>query len=247
MSIDSVTPVNYQHAIEHLEFPACPRNKSVPTAIRPSGRNDEIVLIEIGSANDCIFEKIHRTRNTADDCYKLFVQAKQVCLDDFRSRGYIYSMSLVDNHDPHSVIFFSRDERGRVNGVLRVCFDSEHLLPLVGSIPEEFSQLRRQNLKLAEPGRFSLKPDCKLLNRYLSAIYQLAVLSEVDRYLLQVRAEHAPFYARTFGATALPSVDAPEGCVNQLWDISRTPERFFQVFGEDQTDLKRLLINSGER
>lgn len=240
MTIETVTRADRSQTVRP------PRRNSVPGWLVESEGKSELVLIEIEPSSEGIFKQIHRSTSANDKAYQLFLQAKLLCLNDYLEQGYEYPISLLDKYDQHSVLFFSRQKNGVVNGTLRVCFDSADGLAVADSIPAQFARYRQRGLLMSEPGRFSLKRGSKLRGAFLRAIYQLAVACRIDVYLLQVRENHASYYERLFGAVSLPSDDAPPGCCNLRWDIKRTPAYFFEKLGQGQSDLKHLLSNLGE-
>ena len=179
-----------------------------------------------------------------------YLSAKRLCCHEYAERYPDYAIGVEEVHDRHACVLFGRDATtGRVAGTLRVCFDTGAGLPLEPSLGPEVETLRRCGLRLAEPRRFVIRdPGAAVtapFRAYLSAIYQIAKLHDIDVYLMQVRTGRAGFYRRVCAAADLDSGRAADGCVNLAWNLRRTPRRFFRAFGADQSALERYLRTRG--
>lgn len=198
---------------------------------------EDRTLVEINAASGDLFLSLDTVTGNATRANSTFAKCKQLCQKVYGELYPDYEMEAEEVYDNCAWIFYTKSE-GQINGMMRVCFDSQHGLPVQPSLSSEIAALRACNVKIAEPGRFVIDNADGLYAKYMKAIYQLAVLSDVDTFLLQVRNEHANFYQRCCGAVELDSSKAPPGCTNLCWSIPDTDARFFRAFGRDQTQLE---------
>lgn len=230
------------------------RPAATPLAPEPSCRSPWIApseplgtrgltLLEIDPESKALFVAALRGDRGASGWRRAFVEAKAVCQRVYTERYPEYALSIEEPYDENAVLLFSRSPTRGATGVLRVCFDSERGLPSERSLRPETDVLRRCGVRVAEPGRFAISGGEGLYKAYLRALYQVARITRVEVYLMQVRARHADFYRRNCAAVDLNSDLAAPGCVNLAWNIERTPRRFFRVFGAEQTHLESFLAN----
>ncbi len=203
-------------------------------------------LIEINAGSGDLFLSLDTIADKSGRAKKTFSQCKRLCQKIYGELYPDYTVECEEVYDKCSCIFFTRDQR-RITGMMRVCFDSKYGLPVQPSLSSEIAALRACNVKIAEPGRFVIDNADGLYGKYMRAIYQLAILNDVDTFLLQVRDEHADFYQRCCGAVELDSSKAPSGCTNLCWSIPNTHQRFFRAFGRDQSELESFCKNKRGR
>lgn len=204
-------------------------------------------LIELyPMAHDCLFKSIRRSVEPTDPEFSRYVESKCLCMDTYRLRGYVYDMSMFEEHDDNAFILYSVDQNDQIDATLRICRDSQNRLPVADSLPKEYPQFKEQGLALGEPGRFAIIPESSNFRRFISAAYELGIYCQLDAYLLQIRSEQLKFYRRFCSAELLSSECAPPGCLHLIWRLAETPPLFLRVFGNHQTDLLRLINVQGD-
>ena len=115
------------------------------------------------------------------------------------------------DESPYATTFVAiLPEIGTIVGTIRICIDSPHLkLPSdQDGLSEELNQLRAEQKKLAEIGRFCFAPNYRENSkRRLITMGALAIrqgyLNGVDSMIIEVAAHHAKFYERIFHAQKL--------------------------------------------
>lgn len=205
---------------------------------------DGPTLVQVGARlHDKAFKQIRQSVQTDSIYYPLYIEckefAKSVYERKYKHEPYVANMAVREPHDKHSVIVYSLDTAGRVNGTLRLCGDSDVGMPMSDDIQEHISTLRRKGLRIAEPGRFATS-SCTS-HRLVSAAFEIGCYAGVDLYLMQCRAEHQDFYQSQCAAKELVGYSAPEGCINMVWKIAETPDVFFNRFGSHRESLETLM------
>jgi len=205
-----------------------PRKLSTELADTRRALFDGPTLIQVAPPKDKnIFRMIRRSVKLGYPDYARYLECKAFTKTQyehfFEAESYVSNMKIVEPHDKQSVILFSTDKYGCVNGTLRICKDSELGLPMGKDVPCVISDLRRRGLFIGEPGRF-----CQ------------STYAGMYAYLMQCRLDQQTFYENQVAAEALP-IPAPEGCVNMIWRIANTPEKFIHRFGHTQEQLEALL------
>jgi len=203
-------------------------------------------LIQVNAPPDTsIFGRIHRMVQPADSVYELYIEAKQLCRDTYKTLQYSYDMDVVENMDRGSILLYEKNSANNIISTMRICLDVDCGLPITECIGVKYTALRKRGLSLAEPGRFVVNSDSNIYRRYVSAAYELGKYCGVDAHLLQVRSEQVNFYRRYCAARTIPNSTAPKGCTNMIWTLADTPKVFFRVFGRHRQELHNALI-SGE-
>ncbi len=204
-------------------------------------------LIELNPiTQDRLFKSIHRSVRSFDAEFHRYVESKCLCINTYRLRGYVYDMSMFEQHDDNAFILYTVDQNGRIDATLRICRDLQSRLPVSAALPKEYPHFKEQGLALGEPGRFAIVPESCNFKRFISAAYEIGIYCQLDAYLLQIRAEQLGFYERFCSAELLSSEHAPPGCLHLIWRLDQTPPLFLRVFGNHQSDLLNLINAQGE-
>jgi len=222
-----------------------PRKLSTDLADTRRALFDGPTLIQVAPPKDKnIFSMIRRSVKLGYPDYARYLECKAFTKTQyehfFEAESYVSNMKIVEPHDKQSVILFSTDKYDRVNGTLRICKDSELGLPMGKDVPRVISDLRRRGLFIGEPGRFCQSTGARTYRRMVSAAFAIASYAGMYAYLMQCRLDQQTFYENQVAAEALP-IPAPEGCVNMIWRIANTPEKFIHRFGHTQEQLEALL------
>lgn len=199
-------------------------------------------LVEVGDADQHRFMSIAQLPDYAAENETSFLAGKSYVTEKFKTIFPEYHCKLVDDFDRNAWFFYSTNNSGNTDSLIRVCLNGKHGLPIQRFLTHEISVLESCGLTLAEPGRFSNDHDSPFVKALLAAIYQLAVYLGIDLYLMEVRNRHVAFYKRNFGAHIIGEGPASENCTTMAWNIAQTPPRFFRLFGRDQSQLKQFLL-----
>lgn len=204
-----------------------------------------LIRVAPPARSQSLFESIHSHVQPGSRFYARYIEAKEfakgVYEDKYGGEDYVGQMSVTEPHDHNAVILYALGRNNCVVGTLRLCLDAGNGLPMADDVCGVLSTLRRQGQTIAEPGRFATAAGKRVSGCLISAAYEVACAAGITVYLMQCRADHCDFYASHLAAEVLVNQPAPEGCVNMIWRVADTPAAFFNRFGRNRLELKRLL------
>ena len=180
-------------------------------------------------------QPILRTVNTPVE----LLEVRQLREDAYRA---IYPSINVyrDSYDHSAIIFYSRDQDGKMQSTARLVVDGLHGLPEDPYFPQQVTEYRRQGKRLMEFGRFVIQQgNVRLLKSYYRTFYETAKQQQTDIILIALKPKDINFHQRVTGATLLsPDIGVsyggrtPLACV--AWNIERTCPRFFRWAGAER-------------
>ena len=157
-----------------------------------------------------------------------------------------------DAHDATSLILFSENESGDINGTVRIVFDRKLGLPADEYARKQLDRLRNNHLRLAELSRFAISAEARkkgLVKHYYQAVYSLCAANAIDAMIIIIQQKSVAFHKKRIGAKMLMEDigyhygrdDLQFSCMS--WSIHKTRHAFFKWTGLDDTQRRSALQN----
>lgn len=138
-----------------------------------------------------------------------------------------------DGFDDNSYVLYSADEYGNIIATARLLLDSKYGLPEENDISKYINNLRGNNTKIAEAGRFVItKNKPKLLRLYYKMVYDIAKHQGIDIVVMMIKTKSIASYKRFMSINILAkdialSWDAGRDDVSLIaWNINDYQPKF---------------------